>query len=252
MEHERDAAPSSYHGILMIVSLLVFVVILALSIPSAVIFIPLAVITGNVRPLYNVTCFIVRTGVRVAGIRVRLEGMERIPAGRACIFMANHVSNLDPPILISNLPGYSAAFSKRAIFNIPVFGYCMKLGEFIPVDRTGNADTARASVAAAKRIVDKGLHITTFVEGTRSKDGRLLPFKKGPFYLAMETGAPCIPVSIYGTETMMAKGSMRIKPGTAHIVFHPPIDPANFATREELMQAVRAAIASGLPEWMRK
>ena len=98
----------------------------------------------------------------------------------------------------------------------------------------------------------KGLHITTFVEGTRSSDGRLLPFKKGPFYLAMETGAPCVPVSIYGTEKMMSKGSMRVKPGTAHIVFHLPLDPKRYATREELMAAVRAAIASGLPEWMRE
>jgi 1-acyl-sn-glycerol-3-phosphate acyltransferase len=235
----------------MIVSLVVFVVILALSIPSALIFIPLAVITGNVRPLYSVTCFIVRTGLRVAGIRVRLEGRERVPAGRACIFMANHVSNLDPPTLISYLPGYTAAFSKRAIFNIPVFGYCMKLGEFIPVDRTGSVATAQASVAAAKRIIDKGLHITTFVEGTRSKDGRMLPFKKGPFYLAMQTGAPVIPVSIYGTETLMAKGSFAIKPGTAHIIFHAPVNPGDYATREDLSQAVRAAIASGLPEWMR-
>ena len=79
----------------------------------------------------------------------------------------------------------------------------------------------------------------------------MLPFKKGPFYLAKETGAPCIPVSIYGTETMMAKGSMRIRPGTAHVVFHPPITPRDYETREELMDAVRAAIASGLPEWMR-
>ena len=236
----------------MIVSLVVFVVILALSIPSALIFIPLAVITGNVRPLYNVTCFIVRTGLRVAGVRVQLEGLERVPAGRACIFMANHVSNLDPPTLISYLPGYTAAFSKRAIFNIPVFGYCLKLGEFIPVDRKGTAASAQESVAAAQRVLEKGLHITTFVEGTRSKDGRLLPFKKGPFYLAKQTGAPCIPVSIYGTETMMAKGSFAIKPGTAHIVFNAPIDPSNYATREELSEAVRASIASSLPEWMRQ
>ena len=79
----------------------------------------------------------------------------------------------------------------------------------------------------------------------------MLPFKKGPFYLAMETGAPCVPVSIHGTETMMAKGSLRIRPGTAHIAFHAPIYPRIFATREDLMDAVRAAIASGLPEWMR-
>jgi 1-acyl-sn-glycerol-3-phosphate acyltransferase len=235
----------------MIASLFVFVVILVLSIPSAAIFIPLAVITGNVGPLYSVTCFIVRTGFRAAGIRVRVEGRENVPAGRACIFMANHVSNLDPPGLIPRIPGRTAGFAKRSVFNIPIFGYCMKLGEFIPVDRTGSVSRAQESVATARRILEKGLHITTFVEGRRSDDGRLLPFKKGPFFLAMETGAPCIPVSVYGTEALMAKGSFAIKPGTAHFVFHPPIFPQNFATREQLMAAVRTAIASGLPEWMR-
>ena len=95
---------------------------------------------------------------------------------------------------------------------IPILGYGFRLGEFIPVDRTGSVPSAQESVAAAQRVLDKGMHITTFVEGTRSPDGRMLPFKKGPFYLAMQTGAPCIPVSIYGTETMMAKGSLRIKP----------------------------------------
>jgi 1-acyl-sn-glycerol-3-phosphate acyltransferase len=235
----------------MIASLFVFIVSLVLSIPSAVIFIPLAVITGNVGPLYSVTCFIVRTGFRAAGIRVRVEGRQNVPAGQACIFMANHVSNLDPPGLIPRIPGRSAGFAKRSIFKIPVFGYCMKLGEFIPVDRIGSASGAQESVAAARRILEKGIHITTFVEGTRSKDGRLLPFKKGTFYLAMQTGAPCIPVSVYGTEALMAKGSFGIKPGTAHFVFHAPIYPRNFETREQLMAAVRAAIASGLPEWMR-
>jgi 1-acyl-sn-glycerol-3-phosphate acyltransferase len=235
----------------MFVSLFVIVVILALSIPAAAIFVPLAALTGKIEPLYSVTCFIVRTGFFAAGIRVRMEGWERVPTGRACIFMANHVSNLDPPALISWMPEHTAAFSKRSVMNIPVFGYCLKLGQFIPVDRKGNAASAQESVAAAKRIIAKGLHITTFVEGTRSQDGRMLPFKKGPFYLAMETGAPCIPVSIYGTETLMAKGSFAIKPGTAHIVFNAPVYPQDYATRDELSEAVRAAIASGLPEWMR-
>lgn len=235
----------------MIASIFVFVVILLLSIPSAAIFIPLAMITRNVRPLYAVTCFIVRTGFRAAGIRVRVEGLEHVPKGQACIFMANHVSNLDPPGLIPRIPGRTAGFAKRSVFKIPVFGYCMKLGEFIPVDRTGSASVAQESVAAARQILEKGVHITTFVEGTRSQDGRLLPFKKGTFYLAMQTGAPCIPVSVYGTESLMAKGSFAIKAGTAHFVFHAPIYPRNFETREQLMEAVRAAIASGLPEWMR-
>lgn len=234
----------------MIVSLFVFVVILVLSIPSAVIFIPLAVVTGNVGPLYAVACFIVRTGFRAAGIRVRVEGKQNVPPGQACIFMANHVSNLDPPGLIPCIPGRTSAFAKKSLFGIPVFGYCLKLAEYIPVDRTGSVIGAQESVAAARRILEHGIHITTFVEGTRSKDGRLLPFKKGPFYLAMETGAPCIPVSVSGTETLMAKGSFAIKPGTVRFVFHPPIYPANFASREDLMQAVREAIAAGLPEWM--
>jgi 1-acyl-sn-glycerol-3-phosphate acyltransferase len=235
----------------MIASIFVFIVILVLSIPSAIIFIPLAVITGNVGPLYAVTCFIVRTGFRAAGIRVEVEGRENVPAGQACIFMANHVSNLDPPGLIPRIPGRTAGFSKRSVFNIPVFGYCLKLGEFIPVDRSGSVAAAQESVAAAKRILEKGVHITTFVEGTRSKDGRMLPFKKGTFFLAMQTGAPCIPVSVYGTEALMAKGSFAIKSGTVHFVFHPPILPQNYDTRDQLMTAVRASIASGLPEWMR-
>jgi len=126
----------------------------------------------------------------------------------------------------------------------------MKLGDFIPVDRDGSVEGAIEGVRMAREVLQKGLHITTFVEGTRSRDGRLLPFKKGPFYLAMETGAPCVPVSIHGTETMMAKGSLRIRPGTAHIHFHAPLNPAAFSAREDLMQAMRVAIASGLPEWM--
>jgi 1-acyl-sn-glycerol-3-phosphate acyltransferase len=235
----------------MIVSVLVFVFILILSIPSAAIFIPLAVITGDVRPLYAVTCFIVRAGFAAAGIRVLVKGRENVPAGRACIFMSNHVSNLDPPGLIPRIPGRTAAFTKRSVFKIPIFGYCLKLAEYIPVDRTGNASDAHALVESAKRVLGKGVHITTFVEGTRSRNGRLLPFKKGPFYLAMETGAPCIPVSIFGTEALMAKGSFAIKPGRVHIVFHAPVDPKDFTSREELMAAVRAGIASGLPEWMR-
>jgi 1-acyl-sn-glycerol-3-phosphate acyltransferase len=235
----------------MIASLILIATILVLGVPSAVVFIPWAMITGNATPLYNASMNIIGVGFRLAGIRVEADGLEKVPAQTACIFMANHVSNLDPPTLLSNIPGRTSAFLKRSLMKIPALGYGLKLGEFIPVDRDGSATGAQQSVAAARLVLDRGIHITTFVEGTRSKDGRMLPFKKGPFYLAMETGAPCIPVSIYGTETMMAKGSLRIRPGVAHIVFHAPVYPANFATREDLLQAVRSAIASGLPEWMR-
>jgi 1-acyl-sn-glycerol-3-phosphate acyltransferase len=165
--------------------------------------------------------------------------------------MSNHVSNLDPPALISLIPGRTSAFMKRSLMNLPILGTGFRQGEFIAVDRSGNPADAQRSVADAQRVLAKGVHITTFVEGTRSPDGRMLPFKKGPFFLAMAAGAPCIPVSIYGTETMLPKGSQRIHPGTASVTFHDPIDPAAFVTRDELMRAVRVAVASGLPEWMR-
>jgi len=235
----------------MIPSLLLLATFVILGIPAAIIFLPWSIITGNALPLYTAAQVIVRTGYFLARIHVEVTGRELVPANTACIFMANHVSNLDPPALIPNIPGRTSAFVKRSLMHIPVFGWGLKQGEFVPVDRDGRIESAQESIAAARAVLAKKIHITTFVEGTRSKDGRMLPFKKGPFFLAKETGAPCIPVSIWGTETMMSKGSMKIRPGTAHVTFHGPIDPADYARREDLMIAVRAAIASGLPEWMR-
>jgi 1-acyl-sn-glycerol-3-phosphate acyltransferase len=235
----------------MIASLALLATIIVLGIPAAAALIPWAAITGNAAPLYNGAKTIMRIGYWLIGIRVVTEGRDRVPPRTACIFMANHVSNLDPPALIPRIPGRTSAFLKRSLMKIPVLGYGFKLGDFVPVDRDGRVESAQESIAVAEQVLAKGLHITTFVEGTRSLDGRMLPFKKGPFYLAKETGAPCIPVSIYGTEDMMAKGSLRIRPGTAHIVFHAALFPNDYATREELLEAVRASIASGLPEWMR-
>lgn len=235
----------------MLASLLFLGTIVALGAPTALLLIPWAVITGNATPLYKASQKIIRTGFHLAGIRVETNGLEHVPHHTACIFMANHVSNLDPPALIPNIPGRTSAFLKRSLMKIPVLGYGFRLGEFIPVDRERNVDDAIESVRIAREVMQKGLHITAFVEGTRSRDGRMLPFKKGPFYLAKETEAPCVPVSIHGTENMMAKGSLRIKPGTAYITFHSPLYPSDFENREDLMAAMRATIASGLPEWMR-
>jgi len=235
----------------MIRSLLVFAILLLLAVPAAVVLIPFALITRSVKPLYAVGSWIPQVVMRVAGIQVSIEGREHIPPGRACIFMANHVSNLDPPVLLPKIPGRAVVFIKRELMKVPILGYAFKLVSFIPVDRDGQVESAQQAVADARRVLSSGLNIMTFVEGTRSRDGRMLPFKKGPFYLAKESGALCVPVSIYGTEKILPRGSLRIHPGVAHVVFHPPIDPADYATRDGLSDAVRAAIASGLPGWMR-
>jgi 1-acyl-sn-glycerol-3-phosphate acyltransferase len=235
----------------MIASLLFMITMVVTGIPTAVLFIPWCWLTGNVMPLYRGTRFMLSSSCWMAGVRFHNEGRELVPKDRACIFMSNHVSNLDPPALVSLIPGRTSAFMKRSLMQIPILGTGFRQGEFIAVDRTGNAADAKASVAAAHRVLEKGVHITTFVEGTRSLDGRMLAFKKGPFYLAMQTGAPCVPVSIHGTQKILGKGSLRMHPGPAYVVFHSPIYPAGFSSRDDLMLAVRAAIASGLPEWMR-
>lgn len=222
-----------------------------LGLPGALIAIPWTLLTRNITFLYRFALGVVRISLRLAGIRVSVEGRSALHSAQPSIFLCNHVSNLDPPVLIPLLPGRVAVFIKRSLLKIPILGYGMRLANFIPVDRDGRVESAIESVQAAAQVLASGVHIVSFVEGTRSRDGRLQPFKKGPFYLALETGAPVIPVSIHGTETMMKKGSIKIAPGTAHVVFHQPLLPRDYATRDDLSAAVRESISSGLPDWMR-
>jgi 1-acyl-sn-glycerol-3-phosphate acyltransferase len=233
----------------MFSSVTMLVTYVVLGLPAGIVGIPWALLTGDIGPLYRWSMHIVRAGVKLARIRIQVEGRENIPA-RPCIFMANHVSNLDPPILLPLFPFRTAFFIKRSLLRIPFVGYGMRLAGFIPVERGGRLESARESVLAASKVLASGVNISTFPEGTRSRNGVLLPFKKGPFYLAMESGVPVVPVSIWGSEHMMIKGSLRIRSGTACVTFHPALFPQQFATREQLSSAVRAEIISGLPEWM--
>ncbi|MFP5248512.1 MAG: lysophospholipid acyltransferase family protein [Acidobacteriota bacterium] len=235
----------------MLAAILLFSTWTVLGIPGAVIGIPWTLATRNVALLHWLGVSITRAGLWVAGIRMQVVWEQPPVRGQQYIFLPNHISNLDPPILYPLLPGHTAVFLKRSLMRIPVLGYAMGLAKFIPVDRDRRVESAMESVAAARSVLAAGIHVLSFVEGTRSRDGRLQAFKKGPFYLSMESGAPVVPISIYGTETMMKKGSLKIFPGTAHVTFHAPLFPGDFASREELMRAAREAIAAGLPEWMR-
>jgi 1-acyl-sn-glycerol-3-phosphate acyltransferase len=219
---------------------------------AGVIGIPYSLMVGNVRRLYRIVVRgIVPLGLRVGGIRVEVAGREHVPAGTSSIYISNHVSNLDPPVLIPVLPGQCSVLLKKSLMRIPILGTAMRMAKFVPVERGSRRDAAQASVAAAAAALKSGLNILIFAEGTRSPDGRLAAFKRGPFYLAMETGAPVVPIAISGTQKMMRKGSMAVTPGTAKVEFLESIDPAAFATRDELMAAVRGAIAAALPEEMR-
>ena len=194
---------------------------------------------------------IIRLALRAARIEVRVEGVENVPTDKAVIFMANHVSNLDPPVLLPVLPGRSSVLLKKELLRIPILGMAMRMAQFVPVERGGRRDAASASVAAAAGALRDGLHILVFPEGTRSKDGRLQAFKKGPFFLAKQTMAPVVPVAISGTEKMMRKGSAAITPDTARVQFLKAVLPRDYATREEMMRAVWGAISAALPGEMR-
>jgi 1-acyl-sn-glycerol-3-phosphate acyltransferase len=212
--------------------------------------IPYTLLVGDISLLYRVAMWVTNAGVRAAGIKIEISGLENVPAGRSCIFMCNHVSNLDPPVVLPLLPGRSSVLLKRELMNIPILGRAMRMAKFVPVERGSRRDAAQASVEAAADALRSGLNILVYPEGTRSPDGRLATFKKGPFFLAKETQAPIIPIALSGTQTMMRKGSYEIKPGLAQIQILPVVEPANFATREELMAAVRSAIAEALPPEM--
>jgi 1-acyl-sn-glycerol-3-phosphate acyltransferase len=218
---------------------------------AGIVGIPYTLIRGDVSLLYRVAMWIAHTGVRASGIRTELRGLENVPAGRPCIFMCNHVSNLDPPVVLPLLPGRCSVLLKKELMNIPILGRAMRMGKFVPVERGGKRDAAQASVKAAAEAMKDGLNILVFPEGTRSRDGRLSTFKKGPFFLAMETQAPVVPVVVSGTQAMMRKGSAAIKPGVARITLLPAIEPAEFQNREELLSAVRTAISQALPDEMK-
>ncbi len=213
--------------------------------------IPYTLLVGDISLLYRTAMWVTNAGVRAAGIKIAMGGFENVPAGRSCIFMCNHVSNLDPPVLIPLLPGRSSVLLKKELMNIPILGRAMRMADFVPVERGSRRDAAKASVDAAVKALRSGLNIVVFPEGTRSRDGRLSTFKKGPFFLAQETGAPIVPIAISGTQTMMHKGSSAIIPGVAHIQLLPAIEPTQYATREALMAAVKDAIAEALPAEMK-
>lgn len=217
---------------------------------AGIIGIPYTLAVGDITRLYWAAMWIIRTGVRAAGIHVQVTGAQHVPPGRSCIFMSNHVSNLDPPVLLPIVPGRCSVLLKKELMSIPILGTAMRLAQFVPVERGSKRDAAAASVAAAGKALAAGLHILVFPEGTRSRDGRLSTFKKGPFFLAMQTGAWVIPVAISGTETMMRKGSASITPGVARVEMLAPIDPTLHSTRDALMEAVKSAIAAALPPHM--
>ena len=225
-------------------------VAISLAIVTIVVGAPLVVyvvLTGNVEPLYRAGVAAVVWVCRVAGMRTRVEGLENIPPGTV-LFAANHTSNSDGPAIVGAIPRRIAILGKKSLFTIPIVGTAFRLADFVPVDRH-NRGQAAASIEVAAEKMKNGVSFLIYPEGTRSSDGRLLPFRRGAIALAIKAGVPVVPVACSGAHRVIPKKSYRITPGEVVVRFCPAIDSSQYsiARRNELAERVHAAIAAALP-----
>jgi len=211
----------------------------------------LAVVGNLLRPGHDLTFLLARIWGRLtlaaAGIRVRFEAAAEGDLGQPCIFMSNHQSAVDIWALTQGLPDSTRFVAKRSLFRIPFLGWAMAAGGFVPIDRQDRG-RAIAGLSLAARRLGEGKSLIVFPEGTRSRDGKLGPFKKGPFHLAVTTGTRIVPVAISGSFEALPPGSLRAHPGEVVVRLAPPIDPAPFAPRDlnGLMSVVRRSIEERL------
>jgi 1-acyl-sn-glycerol-3-phosphate acyltransferase len=211
-------------------------------------FILWSLITGDPEAMYQAGMTACRGVCRIAGMKVRIEGLENIPAG-ACIFVPNHTSNLDPLAFMPWIPRRVSVLIKQELFRIPILSFGMRLAKFVPV-RRHDRDSTAASIEACREVLRQGLPLVMFAEGTRSRDGRLRAFKKGAFVLGIEAGVPIVPVSIAGTQALLMPGESRLRPGTVAVRIGPAADAAKYTPdqRQELTARVQSLVAAGLPD----
>jgi len=205
-------------------------------------------LTGSADFMYRVAMTVVRTGVRIMGVRVRVEGTDNIPPG-VCIFAANHVSNIDPLAFVPAIPRRVGLLVKSELFRVPILAKAMRMAGFVPVQRE-NREAAAGSVEEALKYLKEGLSFAVYPEGTRSRDGRMLPFKKGTFLMAVRATVPVVPVSIVGAQDLMRKGEWAVRPGEVTIRFGPAVDASAYTVEQRaiLLARLEELVAAGLPE----
>ena len=179
----------------------------------------------------------------LCGIRYRVSGRENIPPGTAVVFCSNHESNVDPPVLFRALHRQLHILYKAELRNVPVMRTVFDVGGFVAVDR-GDRDQAMRSLEQGAASLRNGNSFLIFPEGTRSRTGALLPFKKGGFIMAIKAQVPVVPVAIVGGRNAMQKGSAFVRPVKVSVRIGRPVPTTGLTVdrRDELVSAVRAEV----------
>ncbi len=185
--------------------------------------------------------------LRLASTRVHVIGKENVLKDKPQIFMANHQSDFDILIVLAHIPGQFRWIAKKELFKIPLFGKAMRNAGYIEIDRQ-NHEKALKSLDEAAQKIREGKSVVTFPEGTRSRDGKIKPFKQGMFYLAIQAGVPIVPISIIGASEIMPKRSLLVKPGKITMVIDRPVPVSGYAleNRAELIEKVRGIIIANV------
>lgn len=197
--------------------------------------------TGNAPHLVARTW--ARTILIAGGIQVTVRGMENVPRNGPSIFMVNHASLADIPVLLAFVKVQFRWLAKAELFKIPILGRGMRGCGYISIDRS-DRKSAFDSLKKAADTIRNGVSVMIFPEGTRSKDGNIQEFKKGGFVLALDAGVPIVPVALHGTANILPKGTLRVYPEPVVIEIFRPIDPSAYhrKSKDDLIQRVRRII----------
>ncbi len=229
------------------------IILLALSVLITLLLIPLLIFCSIFR-CSRVLIWAGKQALRMApkilGVRIEVTEADKIEKSKPYIFMSNHLSFLDGPLLFLIIPQPVRVILKKEIFKIPVIGWGMRQVNFVPVDRKGIKGGKKSIDRAVQLIKEKEYSFLIFPEGTRSLDGRLQPFRRGGFFLALNSGAPIVPISIKGTFELMPKASFFVKKGSIRVVFHPPVSVEEYDKKNlpDLISRVQNIIREGVTE----
>ena len=209
----------------------------------SVVVILISFISRNSDAIHEVVRIWAKCILVASGVKVTVIGLPNIDPAGSYIYMSNHLSNFDIPILMSYLPVQFRWLAKAELFRIPLFGNAMKRAGYISIDRSYRK-SAIQSLNKAANIIRNGVSVVIFPEGTRSQDNNIQPFKKGGFFLALDSGVRIVPIIIHGTWSIMQKKQFLVKPGNVVLEITSPIESSDYTrqTKDDLMEKIRNVI----------